>query len=537
MIKELVDNNILVNNTINTLLSENYVFTRVIETCEQYKDTFIDILDHRTDYEDTAVHTPYERDILKIYDLISTFHDDKELTDGLFLTCLWRSKFVSSVYEEPTFSSTNEQGKIQIKWDKLTNYLLEKYCMITWSGIRYIYIDSRFYEDGQGKYKKDILLKLQAEHVSESRKVEDIIREVNSRLGPLTTKYDDFPFNKFSDRLIPVKNGVVHIKTGILLPHSPAWGFTYCLPVIYDPSADATKIKNYLSSLMDQTDDQEILIQIPAHALLGQTKEYELAYALIGNGSNGKSTYIRLLRGMIGRSNVCAISLQDITNDKFKIAELHGKLMNLYPDLPSSDIKSAGSFKATTGGDEITVERKFGHPFQMQNHAVMVFSANKLPVVNDDTDAFWKRWNILEFNKKFPIDPDFDKKMFTDNNISGFFNLVLNEIKIIDQRKGLKQNKKADEMKDAWKKSSNSVYAYIKSDKWEKGDRSDPDNRVQKDAMYNDYLTFCKDGDMISSTKKLFTEQILFEFKCEEKRITIGQEIKPYIIGIRVKSP
>ena len=529
-----IASNIYVNTNINTLASEDFIFERIRESYGKNTKIFEEIIEERETYENPSY--PDEREILRIYDLISQFSDDEKLAEALYLTCLWKcEKSACSIEGPQTFTTKDDRGKVQIKWDKLTDYILDKYVMITWSNIRYIYIGSKFYEDSQGKYKKDIITRLKGEGVTDGRKVEDVIREVNVRLAPLTTKYDDFPFNLWSSKLIPVKNGVIHRKTGILLPHSPAFGFTYCLPVVFDPTADSTNIRKYIDTLMEKPDDREILIQIPAHALMAQDKEYSMSYSLIGSGSNGKSTYIRLLRRLIGDHNVCAISLQEITGDRFKVAELHGKLMNLYPDLPSHDVKSVGAFKAATGGDIITVEKKFSHPFQMQNHAVMVFSANKLPCVNDDSDAFWRRWCILEFNAKFPVNPEFDNEIFTDANMSGFLNLVLSEMKLIETRKGLRKNDKADVMKEAWKTSSNSVYAYIKSGKWEHGERHNSEHKIKRDELYNDYLTFCKDNDMKENTKRSFTEQIMIEFKCEEKKILVDRVQITYINGIKLK--
>ena len=52
-----------------------------------------------------------------------------------------------------------------------------------------------------------------------------------------------------------------------------------------------------------------------------------------------------------------------------------------------------------TGGDTLTAERKFGHPFVFRNRATMIFSANELPGSADLSDGFFSRWVIVPFTR------------------------------------------------------------------------------------------------------------------------------------------
>jgi len=83
--------------------------------------------------------------------------------------------------------------------------------------------------------------------------------------------------------------------------------------------------------------------------------KYDLhkAVMLIGGGSNGKSTYLRLLRDVLGPENVTSIPLQDLVDDdkRFVVAQLHGKLANIFADLPPTALRSTGRFKVLTGED------------------------------------------------------------------------------------------------------------------------------------------------------------------------------------------
>ena len=88
---------------------------------------------------------------------------------------------------------------------------------------------------------------------------------------------------------------------------------------------------------------------------------------------------IRVLQEMLGRDSYSSVNLQDLINDRFKRAELFGKKANISGDVPSVPLKDPQMFQNLTGGDDVTVEFKYGDPFQMTNTAKLIFGANKLP--------------------------------------------------------------------------------------------------------------------------------------------------------------
>lgn len=93
--------------------------------------------------------------------------------------------------------------------------------------------------------------------------------------------------------------------------------------------------------------------------------------------------------------------MQDLISDRFKQAELLGKKANIAGDLASTFIKDTQMFQNLTGGDDVTVQCKFGHPFQMTNAAKLIFGANKLPTVSLNDTAYYSRWIIIPVDRTF----------------------------------------------------------------------------------------------------------------------------------------
>jgi len=174
----------------------------------------------------------------------------------------------------------------------------------------------------------------------------------------------------------------------------------------------------------------------------------------------------------------------------------------MYPDLPNKSVKTTGIFKALTGGDTITVERKFGQPFQMRNKAVFCFSANSLPSVDDSSFAFWRRWAIIDFPKTFKVDPTLIGRLSTPENLSGFLNLVIDKMDRIEKY-GLTRSNKVEDANTMWKKRSNSAYAFV-TDMIEKS----ATEYIKYDTLYNLYLNYCEEMDFTSLGKPKFTMEL-----------------------------
>ena len=119
---------------------------------------------------------------------------------------------------------------------------------------------------------------------------------------------------------------------------------------------------------------------------------------LTGEGENGKSVFLDLVGYLLGETNVSNVALQGLEGNRFRAAELYGKLANTFADLDARGLRSSSMFKTLTTG-WITAERKHAQPFRFRSYAKLLFSANKIPPSRDRTHAFYRRWLILPLPK------------------------------------------------------------------------------------------------------------------------------------------
>jgi len=170
-------------------------------------------------------------------------------------------------------------------------------------------------------------------------------------------------------------------------------------------------------------------------------KDYPFAKAfmLIGSGANGKSTLMKLLEKFLGEDNIATPSLQDLLRDKFAKVELFGKLANIHADLSSEKLENTGTFKMLTGGDTVYGQKKFKDPIKFKNHAKLIYSANELPRTDDRTDAFFRRWIVIDFPNQFTsndefTNPDLPYSIIDEEEMSGLLNWALDGLeRILDQ--------------------------------------------------------------------------------------------------------
>jgi P4 family phage/plasmid primase-like protien len=264
-------------------------------------------------------------------------------------------------------------------------------------------------------------------------------------------------------------------------------------------------------------DDWILLFEIIGYCLLPAYPMHK-AFMLIGTGANGKSTFLTLVRKILGEYNVASISLQDLNERRFAPINLLGKLANIFADLPSKPLTYTGIFKILTGEDPITADRKFRDYITFNNVAKLIFSANELPDTKDLTPAFFDRWILIEFPNRFErrmssqefIDQNFDEK-----EIEKIIALSIFAILLVLKRGSFSERKEGS-IKEKWLRLSDSTYAFIQDMVKEGIITLEKDGKVEGQALYNLYQKYCENNDIEPKTIKVFYDLIKNKFGLEK---------------------
>ena len=248
---------------------------------------------------------------------------------------------------------------------------------------------------------------------------------------------------------VNVANGLLDVTKRMLKPHDPAFLSPIQIPVIYDPSAQCPAWVKFAADTFPK-DARDLPWELVAW-LMRPCTSIQKAVLLLGEGSNGKSTFLAALTALIGKPNVAGLSLHKLETDKFATARLVGKLANVCPDLPSKHLTETSVFKALTGGDILSAERKYAESFEFSPFARLVFSANVPPHSTDASHAFFRRWLVVPFYRTFepaeqvPRDV-LDARLAEPQELSGVLNKALDVLPRL-LKSGFTESQS---MRDAW---------------------------------------------------------------------------------------
>lgn len=439
------------------------------------------------------------------------------------------------------FCETTQRNTVRLCYADIAAYLRERFNVIAFNGKAFIYHqDQGIYQEDKGELEQVIndIAQVVGFKESISKATREILHYVLHH-----DVYRDYPFNQGKD-VIPVKNGVVQIDystgTHSLQPHSPEHRITFALPVIYDPDADGSAFHEQVISQYVEPELVDLLYEIPAIALLQfqGTKPFKKAFILQGDANAGKTTYLEWLTRLFGPENISRASLQQIGMDRFINGVLEGKLLNAYDDLSDIPLQNVGPFKTLTGGFDHNVERKHVDPYTSRIFAVHCFSCNAPPDVPEKVAydaAFWERWEYIHFQHIFELDPGFNDRMYTSENISGSFNRVLQMMVKIRQQ-GLPINSTASETKEEWQTASDPFAKFL----YEHTIPTQTEHLFNKPKMLRAFQRYCEES-MVSERKipRTLTAFSKMTFKNGFKDVKRGSQEKRewYYMSSRVWKP
>ncbi len=161
----------------------------------------------------------------------------------------------------------------------------------------------------------------------------------------------------------------------------------------YTPEEDKKKIERVKTI--------HLIMEFIGACLIGDATRYAIALVLYGEtAANGKSTLIEIVKALFPPGSVKSLAPSK-WGDRFYLAELALARLNAVSEMPTSEIGASDLFKSVVSGDDVMVARKFKDPFDMRPRAGHIMACNELPATTDQTEGFWRRFMVVEFNRHF----------------------------------------------------------------------------------------------------------------------------------------
>lgn len=297
------------------------------------------------------------------------------------------------------------------------------------------------FDSTAGIWKEDaeeyIRLRLRKELLGEEQQKMNYVQEVVKYI--LDTTYNPYFEATLAENLIPFNNCLFNIDTEEFIDYSPDYFTTNKLPIDIDPSLhpDCPIIDAFLEDCVTPK-YKSILYELCAYCLL-RTYPYQKLFFLIGDGSNGKSTFLELLRAFLGNDNVSSVSPHTLCSyDRpFAMGSLWNKYANISSDISYKALEEISKLKGITGEDTVEIERKYKESFSARLYAKLIFSTNQLPIVHDKSFAWYRRLYLIKFPNRFDgssKDADLKRKLCSPTQLSGLAWQCIKRLKEMKKR-------------------------------------------------------------------------------------------------------
>ena len=207
------------------------------------------------------------------------------------------------------------------------------------------------------------------------------------------------------DLLFNVLNGTLDLSTGELRPHRRGDMLTQLANVVYDPKADCPHWRDFVASICDEEGDLiDFLCRAAGYALTGSTAE-QAFFILHGNGCNGKSTFLEVLKGLMGdyaqtaeTSTFLEKHGDTIPND---IAALRGARLVLASETGHRRSLNEPLVKRVTGSEAVTARFFYREFFSYVPRFKVMLATNDKPRIFGTDRGIWRRIRLIPFSVNF----------------------------------------------------------------------------------------------------------------------------------------
>jgi putative DNA primase/helicase len=327
-------------------------------------------------------------------------------------------------------------------------------------------------------------------------------------------------------RYIAFNNGVYDIVNDELLPYSTDFVITNRIPWNYVPDARSELAEHTLNKLSCGDEAVRALLEECIGYCFYRRNELGKAFILTGDKSNGKSTFLDIVKNILGDDNISALDLKEL-GDRFSTSMMFHKLANIGDDIGDDFLQGSqvSIFKKIVTGNRIKAERKGQDPFEFNPYVKLLFSANDIPRMKDKTGAVLRRLVIIPFNATFSeADPDYDPfikyKLIEPESIEYLIRVGVEGLKRVVTKNHFTQSARVDkELKD-YEEENNPIAAFI-IDQGVEMIENQPTNEV-----YKRYQVFCADNSLTPMSNIVFSKQINKRLGITVKQVRIGGQVR-----------
>ena len=230
----------------------------------------------------------------------------------------------------------------------------------------------------------------------------------------------------------------------------------------------------------------------------------EKCLLLLGDGAAGKSVIADVVFGLLGRENVSAHNLQNLTDENgYYRATLGDKVLNYCTEINGK--LQSDKFKQMVSGEPLSVRLPGKDPITLFQYAKLVFNCNTLPSQVEHSEGFFRRFLIIRFDEKIePEERDVNlAKKIVNKELPGVLNWMLKGLARLLKQESFSHCDAIDQALDKYHHDTNSVQQFLEDECLVNGE-----GHTLGKTLYLEYRTHCRENGMFPFGKIQFNEQM-----------------------------
>ena len=264
--------------------------------------------------------------------------------------------------------------------------------------------------------------------------------------------------------LLPCANGLLGLKTGEMLDHTPSFLTMNAVDYTYDPEAKAPHWNQFLQEILPgDLGAQETLQEIFGYLLTPDTRQQKI-FLLIGASRSGKGTIARILKALLGGNpNVAGPTLADL-RDHFGLQPLIDKRAAIVSDarLAGQSHELVERLLSISGEDAIAVPRKHKEHWHGTLGVRFLILSNELPSLTDASGVIASRCILIRLRQSFLGREKTGLTATLIGELPGILNWAIEGLRRLRQRQNFVQPASSAEMIELLEDVASPIRRFIK---------------------------------------------------------------------------
>lgn len=339
-------------------------------------------------------------------------------------------------------------------------------------------------------------------------------QRVSATVGLLRTRAlrEDITFN---DRPVwNFVNGTLDLETGVFRDHNPNDYCSIQSSYPYNPEATYSAWSRFIDDITaGDPRSAELLQLIPGYALF-QNNSHERAFILSGNGSNGKSKYLEILRQLFtdASGNTVSHLSPRAMLDKFRLIQFRESIINIAGEI-RSDLRDVEEvMKSVISGEPQMACYKSKDFVTFIPRTKLIFATNSQLSSGDTSEGLTRRLIMVDFKVSFVDNPDpcdvYQRQkdinildsLTAELQTGGIFNWAYEGYKLLRAVGYFTETSDQTELLNEFKRSSNPILVF-----WEDSAHDYRDSETLTNTeIYRDYQQWCVDNGERPVTSSVF---------------------------------